>query len=80
MAAIPDRALHENSVSIPLTLEDFLGFVQHRIVNATEACRLLGCSRQNIDDLVKRGKLHPIRRDAKYKLFLRNEVLQRAVR
>ena len=54
--------------------------MQHRIVNATEACRLLGCSRQSIDDLVKRGKLHPIRRDAKYKLFLRNEMPQRAER
>ena len=28
-------------------------------------------------DLMKRGKLHPIRRDAKYKLFLRSEVTQR---
>ena len=47
------------------------------IVSASEACQLLDCSRQNIDDLMKRGKLHPIRKDTKYKLFLRNEVLQR---
>ncbi len=76
-AMISDRELHEHGESIPLTLDDFTGFVRHRVVSASEACQLLGCSRQNIDDLMKRDKLHPIRRDAKYKLFLRNEVLQR---
>lgn len=50
--------------------------LQH-IVNANEACQLLGCSRQNIDDLMKRDKLHPIRKDAKYKLFLKSEIMQR---
>ena len=52
-------------------------FVRHRIVNTGEAGRILGCSRQNIDDLTRRGKLHPIRQDEKNKLFLRNEVIQR---
>ena len=76
-AMISDRELYEKSESIPLSLEDFIGFVQHRIVNANEACQLLGCSRQNIDDLMKRDKLHPIRKDAKYKLFLKSEIMQR---
>ncbi len=76
-AMISDRELHEHSAGIPLTLEDFTGFVRHRVVSASEACQLLDCSRQNIDDLMKRDKLHPIRKDAKYKLFLRSEILQR---
>ena len=76
-AMISDRELYEKSENIPLSLEDFIGFVQHRIVNANEACQLLGCSRQNIDDLMKRDKLHPIRKDAKYKLFLKSEIMQR---
>jgi hypothetical protein len=37
----------------------------------------LNCSRQNIDDLMRRDKLHPIRTDAKYKLFSKAEVMQR---
>ena len=76
-AMISDRELYEKGETIPLSLEDFIGFVQHRIVNASEACQLLGCSRQNIDDLMKRDKLHPIRKDAKYKLFLKSEIIQR---
>ncbi len=76
-AMISDQELYANSERVPLSLDDFIGFVQHRVVSASEACQMLGCSRQNIDDLMKRGKLHPIRRDAKYKLFLRSEVAQR---
>ena len=76
-AAVSDQALYANSEHINLSLDDFIGFVQHRVVSASEACQILGGSRQNIDDLMKRGKLHPIRRDSKYKLFLRSEVAQR---
>ena len=48
------------------------------LLAAVFATFVLGAdSRQNIDDLMKRDKLHPIRKDTKYKLFLRNEVLQR---
>lgn len=76
-AAISDRALYEHGVPVPLSLEDFCRFIKQRVINASEACQILSCSRQNIDDLVRRGKLHPIRKDAKYKLFLKNEVMQR---
>ena len=74
---IPDRALYERGESVPLALEDLIGFVRHRTVSAAEACQILGCSRQNIDSLMKGDRLHPIRKDAKYKLFFRNEVVQR---
>lgn len=76
-AMISDRELFQKSQPVPLTLDDFTGFVQYRVVSTNEACQILGCSRQNIDDLVKRGKLHPIRQDARNKLFLRNEITQR---
>ena len=76
-ASIPYNILYENGIPVPLSLRDFLTFVQKRIINTAQACQILGCSRQNIDDLVRRGRLHPIRTDEKQKLFLRNEVLQR---
>jgi len=76
-AAISDAELYENGTPVPLSLQDFLRFVQYRVINASEACSILDCSRQNIDDLMRRDKLHPIRKDAKYKLFLKNEVLRR---
>ena len=76
-AMISDHDLYAHSETVPLSLDDFIGFVRHRIVSTNEACQLLGCTRQNIDDLMKRGKLHPIRQEAKYKLYLRNEIIQR---
>ncbi len=77
-AAISDRELYENSYPIPLSLDDFSDFVRYRVVTTAEACQILNCSRQNIDDLVKRNKLHPVKTSARNKLFLRNEVIQRA--
>ena len=57
--------------------EDFQRYLQHRVVSASEACTILDCSRQNIDDLMRRDKLPPIRTDVKYNLFSKAEVMQR---
>ena len=76
-AMIAHRDLYARGISVPLTLQDLYRYVQTRVVSAAEACSILDCSRQNIDDLMRRNKLHPIRTDAKYKLFSRAEVIQR---
>ena len=76
-AMLPHRVLYTHGVTIPLTLDALHHYVQERVVSASEACRILDCSRQNIDDLMRRDKLHPIRTDAKYKLFSKSEVMQR---
>lgn len=76
-AMISHRKLYAHGVSVPLTQQDLHQYVQTRLVSASEACRILECSRQNIDDLMRRDKLHSIRTDAKYKLFSKTEVMQR---
>ena len=76
-AVIDHAALYRAGVEIPLSLNDFCSFIANRVVNSTEAAEMLGCSRQNIDDLTKRGKLHPVRADARNTLFLKNEIQQR---
>ena len=76
-AMISHRALYTHGVTIPITLDALHHYVQNRVVSASEACGILDCSRQNIDDLMRRDKLHPIRTDAKYKLFSKAEVMQR---
>ena len=75
--AISDCTLYKTGRVIPLSQEDFVTFVQQRIVTSAEAAELLQCSKQNIDDLIRRGKLHPIRTSPKSKLFLKSEILQR---
>lgn len=74
---ITDEILYDNGVVVPLSAADFLKFVSDRVVSTSEATELLECSRQNIDDLVKRKKLHPIKITPQNKLFLKSEILQR---
>jgi len=74
---LSDTALYNQGLDVPLTLEDFRSFVSYRIVNSAEAQELLHCSRQYINELVKKDQLHPIREDAKNKLYLKSEITQR---
>ncbi len=74
---VSDRALYAMGTSVPLTLEDFRSFVTERIVNAQEAAELLGCSRQYINELVKGGKLRPIKASEKSALFWKSDLLKR---
>ena len=69
--------LYETGVSVPLSIRDFYSFVTDRVVGTSEAMELLSCSRQNINDLIKRGKITPIKRSQKNTLFLKSEILKR---
>lgn len=69
--------LWENGVEVPLSSSDFLNYAKYNVINTAEATELLGCSRQNIEDLIKRGKLHPVKSYPKGKLLLKSEVEQR---
>lgn len=53
------------------------GFMTVDSVARKTKVSLLGCSRQNIIDLTKRGKLHPIKTSEKSTLYLKSEVLKR---
>ncbi|HOD93871.1 MAG TPA: DUF2442 domain-containing protein [Clostridia bacterium] len=74
---ITDNVLYDCGKDVPLSLEDFRLFVENRVINTAEAAELLDCSRQNIDDLIRRNKLHPIKVTNKNKLFLKSEIIQR---
>ena len=75
--SIADFELYDDGKIIPLSVSDFKNFIKHRVINAAEAAELLECSRQNINDLVKRNKLHPVKSAEKNTLFLKSEVLKR---
>ena len=57
--------------------EELSKFISENIVDTSEAMALLNCSRQNIDDLVKRKKLTPIRSLSKTKIFFKEDILAR---
>lgn len=74
---IADHELYSIGKAVPLAAEDFRLFVTERIVNAQEAAELLGCSRQYINELVKTGKLTPIKATEKNTMFLKSDLLRR---
>ena len=75
--SVSDSMLYRIGKKLPLSAADFRNFVMHRVVNAAEAAEILGCSRQNIIDLTKRGKLHPVKTSEKNTLYLESEILKR---
>lgn len=74
---VPAHTLYDMGLPLPLSLSDFEAFVSRRIINVAEAAEILDCSRQNIKDLTKRGKLHPVKSSEKNTLYLKSEVLRR---
>lgn len=77
ICSIADKVLYESGIEIPLTIEDFGSFVKNRVVNTKEATELLDCSRQNVDDLVRRKKLEPLKVEEKSKLFYKKDIERR---
>lgn len=67
----------EDGVELPITPEFFINFVKYGIINTKDACDLLDCSRQNIDDLLKRKKITPVKSFQRNKLFLKSDILKR---
>lgn len=74
---VSDSLLYRSGKKVPLTATDFHKFVSQRVITAAEAADILDCSRQNVIDLTKRGKLHPIKASDKSTLYLKSEVLKR---
>ena len=74
---VSDTMLYRIGKKVPLSVSDFKNFAVQRVINATEAAELLNCSRQNVMELTKRGKLHPIKTSERNTLYLKSEVLKR---
>ena len=69
--------LYEAGQELELAYEEFLSCIRDGLVNTAEAAQLLGCSRQNIDNLVRRGRLVPVKTTARDRLFLACDVRAR---
>lgn len=69
--------LYDDGENVDIKLEDFIRFAQNNLINTKEATEIIGCTKQNIDDLIKRGKLQPVKKGNKYSLFLKTEICKR---
>lgn len=59
---------------LPLTSQDFYNFVGRNVIDTTEACNMLQCTRQNLSHMVKEKKLSPIIYGTKENLYLKGEI------
>ncbi|MGN0339992.1 MAG: hypothetical protein ACI4D0_05790 [Lachnospira sp.] len=71
---IPTSELRKVGVLLPLTTDDFYEFVRTNVIDTTESCDRIQCSRQNLSYMVKEGKIQPIIRGTKENLFLKGEI------
>jgi len=59
------------------TRDDLVQFIQTELINTAEVMQILNCSRQNVFDLIKRGKLVPVKETPKDRLFFKSDILAR---
>ena len=77
---ISDLTLYKMGKRVPLTADDFRALASEQVIDSAEASDILNCSRQYINELVKTGKLCPVKASEKSTLFLKSEVLRRSRR
>lgn len=61
---------------IPLTLSDVMSFLRNNVLDTTESCSVLECSRQNLAYMVKQEQLSPVKAEVKGNLYLKGEVIK----
>ena len=71
---IPEYILRSGGTSLPVSASDFKAYLQQELIDTAEAAMVMGCTRQNIQDLVRRGKIRPVMTLRNNFLFLRNEL------
>jgi predicted DNA-binding transcriptional regulator AlpA len=54
--------------------ENLVNFVKENVLGASEVMEILGCSNQYVHQLVKEGKLKPIKQFPRFNFFLKSDV------
>lgn len=73
---LPARVLYEKGEKIPLHLGDFTAFVQRNVIDTTQSCNILQCSRQNIAYMVNHQQMLPIKEAVRGNLYLKGDVIR----
>ena len=71
---IPASLLYDVGKKIDIKFSEVLEFVKKNIVDTTESCDILGCSRQNISYIVKRKAIPVLKHGVNGNLYLKGDV------
>lgn len=66
--------LKETGDLLPLKASDFYSFVQKNVIDTTNACLMIECTRQNLSYLVKEKRVTPIIQGTKENLYTKGEI------
>lgn len=50
-------------------------FISENVITTMEVAEIKKCSRQNIDKMVRSGKITPVKQTQRDKLFLKSDIL-----
>ncbi|EOO65520.1 DNA-binding protein [Bacillus mycoides] len=56
--------------------DDLICFIQDEIVNTSEAREILGCSRQNLNAMVQKEKVKPIKEMPRDRWYFKEDILK----
>ena len=71
---IPVDILRSGGTTLSVAASDFKAYLQQELIDTAGAAELMGCTRQNIQDLVSRGRIKPVMTLRNNFLFLRSEL------
>lgn len=73
---IPAGVLYKKGKKLPLTGKELLAFVRNGLVDTTQACGILDCSRQNLLYMLRQGYITPVKEDVKGNLYFKGDVVK----
>ena len=74
---VSSHALRNAGTSTGLVASDIVALGRQAVLDTSEVARIMDCSRQNVSDLVRRGRLTPIKSTTRGPLFMRSDVYAR---
>ena len=73
---IPASVLYMSGAEIPLKPGDFMAFIRNDVLDTTQSCELLECSRQNLAYMIKKDRLRPLREEMNGNLYLKGDIIR----
>ncbi|MCR4998911.1 MAG: DUF2442 domain-containing protein [Lachnospiraceae bacterium] len=71
---IQAELLYELGDEVPFSAEDLCFLIERNVLDTTEACDYLACTRQNLNYLVKNEQIQPVKTGGNGNLYLRGEL------
>lgn len=66
--------IRKYGIILPIYASVFYDFVKSSVINTTEACEILECSRQNLAYLIKQNIVKPLKAGWKENVFLKGDI------